>query len=342
MRTSVVFCVFAMSACVAQSSRDNEISTKYAESIYADYSAASVQNSARDQLIVTFDVRTAASGALTDLAGRSLESIVGSPAYRVEASEGAVALANVRFSAVDAVSADSAELALSVDGFNDVGLPLDEGRYRKLDVVVSIDGNVQSHQAVEFCWSSVGHCVVFDPTIEFLDSIVNGQRRLRSEGWSPTLQLEARQESTPHESSFTGCALASDPRYIAKWLTWGAYTVTYTNTFGITMVTKNIGSQQAGIRCDASCRPAPFGYSNSSSAFANVPFSVDCGNTFASGTTGSTGKFDAETKCSHRLTFSAKADASVKGVGASIQIAWDTQGSVDSNGGQMIDSCGFF
>jgi len=109
------------------------------------------------------------------------------------------------------------------------------------------------------------------------------------------------------------------------------------------MVTKNMGGQQAGIRCNSSCYPAPSGYSNSSSAFANVPFWVDCGNAFGSGTTGCTGKFDAETKSSHRLTFSAKADASVANRGsASVNIKCDTTGRIDGNGGQMIDTCGSF
>ncbi|TDR44155.1 hypothetical protein DFR29_106303 [Tahibacter aquaticus] len=305
----------------------------YAEALYADY--------ARDaDSRIAFGVETLQAGALTDIAGRSLESLVGSSSYLIEANDGPIGLSELRIGPVDQAKVNNEAFAATVDGFAAAGLPLDQGSYRLLDIAVAMDKQVQQHRAVEFCWSARAHCVVFDPNIEFLDSIVNGHRELRAQGYAPR---EERIAAPATEAVTARCGLASDPRYIMKSLTWGAYKRTYKNVYGITMVTKNLGGQQSGIRCTSSCAVAPFGYSNSSSAFANIPFSVDCGNAFGSGTTGRTGKFDAETKCSHRLTFSAKADASVANRGsASVDIKWDTTGSIDSNGGHMIDTCGMF
>ena len=331
-----------LAGCAVESISDEEISTGYAEAIYADYAAASRPGLPGEQHGVQLDVQTAASGALSELAGRSFESIVGLPTYQVEAREGALELSDVHFRALNPSRVDRTELAATVDGFDGVGLPLAEGRYRKLDVTVSIGGAVQRHRAVELCWNALGHCVVFDPNIEFLDSIVNGQRQRRAEGWAPRLQTEPRQKSSPDGNALAVCGLSSNPSITSRSWTWSPYSLVYKNVYGITMVTKNLGGQQSGIRCDSSCNPAPFGYSNSSSAFANIPYSVDCGNKFVSGITDRSGKFEAETKCSHNLIFTAKADATASGVGVSIDIVWDTTGSIDSNGGQTIDTCGFF
>lgn len=303
----------------------------YAEALYADFAAGTTT--------ATFAVDTVRAGKLSEVAGLSMEQLIGAPAYLIDAEDGALAVSDVRITPLDLNKINNEALAARVDAFDAVGLPVDKGSYRVLQITVEADKQLQRHQAVEFCWKAASHCVVFDANIEFLDSIVNGHRELKAQGYAPRETFEL----ASGDKAIMGCALASDTRYIMKSLTWGSYKRTYKNVYGITMVTKNMGGQQAGIRCNSSCYPAPFGYSNSSSAFANVPFSVDCGNAFGSGTTGRTGKFDAETKCSHRLTFSAKADASVANRGsASVDIKWNTTGSIDGNGGQMIDTCGFF
>ncbi|MEO8672908.1 MAG: hypothetical protein ABI411_16435 [Tahibacter sp.] len=306
----------------------------YAERLYADYAAAGSD--------VSFDVTETASGALKELSGLTLARVAGPTTYALESSEGALTLSDVKI-VNDSARADSGEADLSIDGFDSAGWPIAEGTYRNLAIRVSVGKDVQSHNAVEFCWAAKNHCVVYDPNILFLDSIVNGQRELKASGWAPVRQYERAEPLAGSKATASHCGLASNPNNIGYSLTWGAYTRKYKNVYGITMVTKNLGSQQSGIRCTSSCNVAPFGYSNSSSAFANIPFSVDCGHAFGSGTTGHTGKFDSETKCAHRLTFSAKADASVEHYGsASVDIKWDTTGSIDSNGGHMIDTCGYF
>jgi hypothetical protein len=302
----------------------------YAENIYAEY--AGNQG-------VSFAVETIRSGSLSDIAPLSMEQLVGPATYLVEGDDKATSVENVRVAPLDANKVNTEAFSARVSGFEDVGLPLDKGSYRLLQITVEADKQLARHQAAEFCWSSLNHCVVFDPNIEFIDSVVNGHRELKAQGYAPRAGFEPVDKS----KAVMGCALASDTRYIAKWWTWGAYKRTYKNVYGITMVTKNMGGQQAGIRCNTSCYPAPFGYSHSSSAFANVPFSVQCDNAFGAGTTGRRGKFDAESKCAHRLAFSAKAEASVASRGSvAVDIKWDTTGSIDGNGGQMIDTCGYF
>lgn len=327
-----VFSRFAVAlACAAALPAFAADARGYAEGIYADY--------AGDKDGVTFAVDTIRSGSLADIAALSMEQLVGPATYLVEGDDKATSVDNVRLAPLDSSKVNAEAFAARIDGFEKVGLPLDQGNYRLLQITVEVDKQLQRHQAAEFCWSGLKHCVVFDPNIEFVDSIVNGHRELKAQGYAP----RAGFEPVDRNKAVLGCALASDTRYIAKWWTWGSYKRTYKNVYGVTMVTKNMGGQQAGIRCNSSCYPAPFGYSHSSSAFANVPFSVQCDNAFGAGTTGRRGKFDAESKCAHRLAFSAKAEASVANRGSvAVDIKWDTTGSIDGNGGQMIDTCGYF
>lgn len=309
----------------------------YAERLYADYSAATTSKA---QLVA----REVTGGALADLAGLKLADIVGTTRYSIEADEGALTLSAPHFGATAAAVGDDS--TLGVDGFDAAGWPVAEGTYRVFEVEVVLGKEQRTHRAVEFCWAAKHHCVVYDPSILFIDSVVNGQRELKASGWGAVQNFESAAPSGTRlipNALAAHCGLASNPAYVGRSLTWGAYTRTYKNVYGVTMVTKNMGAQQAGLRCNSSCQPAPFGYSNASSAFANVPFSVDCDHAFGSGTTGRTGKFDAETKCAHRLVFSAKVDVSVENRGsAAVDIKWDTTGSVDGNGGHYIDTCGYF
>jgi hypothetical protein len=182
--------------------------------------------------------------------------------------------------------------------------------------------------------------VVFDPTIEFLDSIVNGLRQRIAEGYAPRIHEEVGPKGG---TTLARCGMASNPGVTSRSTTWGAYNVTYKNVYQIVMVSKNIGGQQSGLRCDVNCNPAPFGYSNSSNGWANFPFNIDCENKFAQGITGRSGKFEAETKCAHGLQFDVKADATIANQGsASVSINWNTVGSVDANGGAFLDTCAFF
>jgi hypothetical protein len=74
-------------------------------------------------------------------------------------------------------------------------------------------------------------------------------------------------------------------------------------------------------------------------------WNVACANTANSavGTSGSVGKTIAETNCTHRWVASASASVSIANAGsASVSANWSLGGGVDSNGGQIADSCSFF
>jgi hypothetical protein len=318
----------------------------YAERLYADYAADSEKD-------VQIQVTAAAAGALPDLAGRTLESIVGLPAHHLEANDGPLTLTGTRFEPLDLDRVNASELGSVVDGFDAAGLPLAEGSYRLLEVAVSIDGERREHRAAEFCWHGLGRCVVFDPTIEFLDSIVSGHRQRKADGWAVKVETGRLDDAGTETKAADGkspnattavCGLASATWTNYKQLTWPPYTITYYGVFGQRMIEKRFGEQQAGMRCDASCWPAPYGHSYASSAatFNGAAYSVDCGNLAVHGTSGRSIKFQAESRCAHRLTFGARADASFRGAGLGVYIQWDQQGGIDSRGGQVIETCGFF
>ncbi len=306
----------------------------YAETLYADYAQASGQQA-------TFEVRTLDSGRLKQLEGKSFEQIVGTPRYQLEADETPLTLRNARFNDEPGVI-DRHELDAGVEGFDEVGLPVDLGTYRLLSVNAVVKGNVRTHQALEMCWKSQGHCVVFDPSITFLDSIVNNQRLAKASGYRVSVQGGGPNLAEGQVGALAVCGLASNPSWTWKQLTWGGWKKDYKNVFGMVLAHKELGGQQSGIRCNSSCNPAPYGYSNSSSGYGNLGYSVDCGWKHNSGVSGRTARWIAETKCAHKLVGSAKANVTLKGVGSGVDLAWDTNGGIDSNGGAYTDTCGYF
>ena len=228
------------------------------------------------------------------------------------------------------------QLTATVEGFDKVGYPVQQGQYRLLEIGVGLGTETTTHEALEFCWPKQGHCVVLDPAVTFLDTMVQNRRRLQAEGWNVKIKLN------PVTSKST-CQLASHRGYIGITYTWGAYTVTYKDIFGVTLVQKSLGGQQSGLRCDSSCHPAPYGYSNSSSCYGNLGYTCACGNAFGSGNTGGTGKSISETKCTHQLFTASQASVSIKdNFTASVSLNWTVNGGVDSNGGSFLDTCGFF
>jgi hypothetical protein len=316
----------------------------YAEGVYADYSAASSKG-------VRFELRTVEAGALKALAGLNLQDVVGLPTYHLDADDGPVTVSRVRFSPLDVDRVNMAEFSSLVDDFETVGLALAEGSYRKLEVTAAIGKEARRHQAIEFCWPARGHCVVVDPNMEFLDSIVNGQRQRRAEGWAPVETYGGDAEVPAAENGDVApaaprCGLASDPRVLTRRIWRPEARLPYKNKLGQTLFTKILGAQEAGLRCSSTCRALPFGSSLASSTRVEGIghlYSVDCGNQFAVWSNGGTAVSVAETKCAHRLTFSARADVSIAGAGsASLHLDWDTQGSVDGQGGRLADSCGLF
>ncbi|MBP6748898.1 MAG: hypothetical protein KA144_04600 [Xanthomonadaceae bacterium] len=309
------------------------VDSGYAESVYLDFAAASGQRA-------NFQVRTVSSGSLQQLEGRSFGQIVGEPRYQLAFEETRNSrIVAPTIGAVFSVNRD--ELNAGVEGFDVVGYPVSQGVYRTLAVQVSAGGQTRSHRALEMCWKGQDHCVIYDPQIEFLDSVVNNYRIAKAEGYGPKIQ-EQLPTQTGEISTRAVCRLASNLNIIGRSLTWSARTVKYENIFGMTLVSKSLGGQQTGITCNSSCNPAMYGYSNSSSAYGNLGYGTDCGWKHATGTTGRSGKAVSEAKCTHTFTGTARADVTVKGSGTGVNLAWDTNGGVDGSGGALTDTCGYF
>ncbi|MGD2113483.1 MAG: hypothetical protein PVG07_00410 [Acidobacteriota bacterium] len=313
----------------------------YAEGVYAEYAAGTDHR-------IAFEIETLERGRLSRLAGRRLGDLVDAPDTLVRASQFGTHLVNPRFvSAHDAAPA-LRDLEAPVARFGEVGYPLDLGTYRRLAVGVRLGDEVRQHEAVEFCWRSLGHCVVFDPAVVFLQSMVDNRLRLAAEGWGPRILQERRDDGSGSLRKKLGatasCGLASNPNVTDTSYTWGAYWVEYRNVFGITLVRKDLGSQRSGIRCDANCDPQPYGYSNASSCYGTLGWNCECDNAFGYGTSGTgTGKWIAETKCTHSFLISARASASVTDLGSiNVDIHWEMEGGEDANGGEVIDTCGYF
>jgi len=319
------------------------VGNAYAEGVYAEYAAGTGNR-------IAFEVETLASGRLAGLAGQRFGDLIATPEELVVASQFGTQLRNPRFvSSFDGVF-DLTDLDAAIDRFGEVGYPLELGRYRTLNVRTTLGTETREHQAMELCWASLGHCAVFDPAVVFLQSMVDNRVRLAAEGWGPRI-LEVRNPDAPHgalakSTSATRaavCGLASNPSVKDRSYYWGGYWVEYRDIFGITLVRKDLGSQRSGIRCDSSCNPQPYGYSNASSCYGTLGWNCACDNAFGYGTGGSSGKWIAESKCTHKFLLSARASASVSDLGSiAVDIYWQMDGGEDANGGQIIDTCGYF
>jgi hypothetical protein len=323
-----------ISSAGALSAQSDNAGGRYAEGLYADFALASGEE-------VSFEIKTVSSGPLKRLEGESFARLVGEPRYRLEFEETRSSrVVGLAFEPL-AEPVDRTELDGGVEGFDVVGLPVNRGSFRVLEVTATTAGQTRGHRALELCWKSLDHCVVYDPQIEFLDSVVNNYRIAKAEGYGPRIQ-EQTVSTSGDVSAQAVCRLASNRNIIGRSLTWSSRTVKYKNIYGMTLVTKNLGGQQNGITCNSSCYPAMYGYSNSSSAYGSLGYGTDCGWRHKTGTTGRKGKAVSETKCAHKFSGSARADVTVKGTGSGIYLSWDTNGGIDSSGGALTDTCGYF
>ncbi len=301
----------------------------YAEGIYAGYSVATGNK-------LLFEVETLEQGRLDALRGLTFGEVITAPEHRFESADSGLEITSLGLVQKAAADYGTHDLEFTTEDLAKAGYPTSQGVYRKLQVASAIDDHLLDHQALELCWPKQGHCVLVDPAVIFIDSIVNNHRRLAAEGFG----LKVFES---HDAQKAGCGLASNPSITNRNHYWGSYTVQYTNVFGGVLVEKNLGSQQSGMRCNSSCQPAPYGYSNSSSCWGTGGWTCACDNKFGYGSTGSSGKWISETRCTHRWVQSAKASGSVHNQGSlSVDITWTLGGGVDANGGQISDTCGYF
>jgi hypothetical protein len=312
----------------------------YAEGLYAEFAAGTGHR-------VSFEVKTLGTGALTQIADVPFNQLVSSAGYLIDADQVGTELRAPRFVAPYTQGYDvfmASELRNTPNGFETVGYPVKGGVYRKLEIAATIGSETRRHEALEFCWASLGHCTVVEPAVMFMESMVTNRQRLAAQGWGPIMREEPRAEVPAGEMGTSAvCGMASNPATANRSLTWGGYTIEYTNVFGGVLIRKVMGAQQSGLRCNTSCVPAPYGYSYASSCQGFLGWSCDCDNSFGYGTTNKTGKWISETKCTHKYAFTANAAASVSNLGsASVSINWALDGTPDANGGQLMDTCGYY
>lgn len=310
----------------------------YAEKIYTEYAASSDDS-------VSFDVNVAAKGKLKDLAGKQFSSIITAPRRKLVAVDNGFTTSKHAFEAADSNSGEFDDLNKTVADFEINGYPVAGGTYRILDVTATVGRDSTTHRAIEFCWNKQFHCVLLDPTIQFVDSIANTRIKLMAEGAGPKVT------GIPADTSATAaglqgvagtCGVASHPSWKGIQTTYSAYNPQYKNVFGKVLVNKNIGAQQSGVNCDTSCKPKPFGYSNVSSAQGYLGWRTACAQNSAYGVTGTFAKYTGKTMCTHKYAVAASASISVLGQGASVDLKVDAGGSVDANGGAVYESCGYF
>jgi hypothetical protein len=306
----------------------------YAEGLYTEF-AAGTQGS------VSFQVTTLDRGPLTSLQGMPFNGLLSAPPYRLETSDNGTELLNAHFVLPQNPSYNLHDMGNTVDRFSSVGYPVSDGSYRRLNVTGTIGSETRQWEAMEFCWPGLGHCAVLDPVVVFLQSKVDNRLKLASEGWGAKMTPIGEDQGF-HTPSGT-CGLSSHHNWIGLTITWGAYSVSYKDIFGVTLVHKSLGEQQYGLSCNISCYPAPFSRSDTSSAWGTLGWTTACDNTGdATGKTGRTAKEIAQTKCTHKFVQHASASVTIKGYGASISADWTLGGGVDSNGGSYTDTCGYF
>jgi hypothetical protein len=315
--------------------------TAYAEGVYASYEAAAGGR-------IALDVTAVDSGSLQDLAGLDLADLLGVPATWIRMSPRGTEIAEIAREPRDPAE-DEWRAGLDLRTFEDLGYPLAGGAYRLLTVTAEIDGAAQTHRALEACWPRAAHCIVMDPVLLQADAFSHTRARLLAEGWRPIedIAFEPQDpELQPLAAAAGVCTLNSSPAHTKISITYPAYTIEYKNIFGMVLVRKTIGGQQAGVSCFVNgagqCVSSGFGFSNASSCFANLGYTCDCdntGNQVGTSADGAATQSWAETRCAHRAFLDSAVSWSREGVGSSFAIRWDTAGSEDASGGQIFDSC---
>jgi hypothetical protein len=311
----------------------------YAEQVYGDY-----QTAAKGQ--IAFELTTLDAGRLSEVADRSVNELVGVPGSWIQMNQRATEIDGVR-SEPRNPEEDEWSAVVSLSGFEELGLSVAEGSYRLLLVQVALDRAESEHQALEVCWAAEDHCIVMDPVVLQLDAFSQSRRELLNTGLLPVATgLTPTAIAAPDAQAVGACTLNSHPTWTGAKIDYPAWGVDYKNIFGITLVHKDMGAQQAGVSCyvasDGACKSSGFGFSNTSNCFANLGYTCECDNTgnhIGLSPDGVTVKSWAEAKCAHRVVLDANVSWTIEGVGSGFSIKWETSGSIDSNGGQLFDAC---
>jgi hypothetical protein len=310
----------------------------YAKGVYKNYQEAAGR-------LITFEVAVAKTGRLTDLVKQPLQQLVSVPDFWISMEAVGTEIKSVTREAREGTSDEWAS-PVELSKFDELGRSTKAATYALLTVRTSLDEQVSVHQALQACWPSQGYCLVIDPVVRDLEGFAEDRTRLKAQDWKVLVE-EAPPAAVEGEVGIQRvCSLNSRPSAGGYSYTWGSYTRTYKNLYGVTVVQKTLGGQKIGVSCYISgsyCKASGNGYSFASSCWANLGFNCDCENTGnQTGVSGSAARAWSQTKCGHKNVLSGSTNItwSRSGVGAGFTINWGTSGSsVDSNGGTMYDAC---
>lgn len=269
--------------------------TGYAEALYADYAKAA-------QDTISFNVVSLAELSPKGLEKYTFQHYVGYPSYEIVADVNGNKFENIHFKEVSSKAATD-EIFEAFHSFDKAGLPLHDANIRVLDINVSLHGKSQNHRALELCWAKIGHCVIYDPAVVYVDSYVQNIRRMKAEGW---IEREFYGDSASRATSCVMANSSSSTYSVSK----PAFNFILKNALGYVQLNKSIDTVDVTMICGYSSSKCTMNIDEDvqgSNAFDTVStWNTQCDDNYSEykSTSGTsiTGRFAAATGCTHSKT----------------------------------------
>lgn len=318
-------CIAAM--CAAFSAHAE---TGYAESIYADYSKAAHN-------MITFSVATLSHGSADPFVDSSFYTFTDKPWYVVVSNVENLNLIDPTFTDPGEYQPDGLYEKLSA--FTDQGLPISQANVRELRVRVTIGKDSREHRAVELCWTEQDYCHLYDPSVDYVQTIVRDIRKAKADGWYPKITLSSK-ASTDVQSKATSdyCRVVGfNTGTVRVGKSWPALTVGKVK----------LGAANSGLECvyeNSICKIN--GYASAdTSTFSGLSIyqSGDCDKLtyLYPNTNNVNGTVVAETAtgCTIRNATGARLTWYIKGTALSGDISYTAVGTITSQGNRYQNSC---
>jgi hypothetical protein len=120
---------------------------------------------------VSFKVQTNSSGPISDIKDIAFSALFLIPTQSIEWTDQGKSFSNLKASE----PVPSKMLSDTPSRFRELGLVVDEGTYRRLDVEATLENRKIVYQALEFCWQLQDICYLIDPVFDQIDSSVSNQ-----------------------------------------------------------------------------------------------------------------------------------------------------------------------
>ncbi len=268
--------------------------TSYAEDVYARIQAASAGE-------LGFEIEALDTAKLEEIRGEQIADLIEIPAHRIVVTMSADAVTNPRF--VEASRALLPELSEKVEKFEAIDYPILLGRYRRLEIGVTIGEERKNHQVLEFCWDELDHCALLDPVFLHAPSIVDNHLRLQALGHGKKIEIERAAPKTEGASAWA-CRPAAHPQWESYSYRLEGFEIEHKDLFGEPVLTEKLGGRRITARCagdsQEACAPVfSVDEKESSSCEAHDPAYAcgACENVFDE----TTGEARAFTQCRHGL-----------------------------------------